>query len=174
MNDHPGWKNNNGRYDLKGLMSILSLMSEEDANHLRDIIRDYGITTPDELLFLRSNHYLMRKNVGKIFFLNFKKAIYQSGYPYDGDTLEQIENKIEKYKPGGSTFIKLRFEILRRDNFTCQYCGRSPKYNSGVILEMDHRFPASKGGKWTKENIATSCHECNAGKSNIFLEEANK
>lgn len=38
---------------------------------------------------------------------------------------------------------KDRFEILKRDKFTCQYCGNSsPK----VLLEIDHLTPVSKGG----------------------------
>src|ERR1044072_3866670 len=34
-----------------------------------------------------------------------------------------------------------RFEILRRDNFTCQYCGRKPPE---VTLEEDHRTSVYK------------------------------
>jgi 5-methylcytosine-specific restriction endonuclease McrA len=34
---------------------------------------------------------------------------------------------------------KLRFEVFKRDNFTCQYCGRE---TPEVILEADHVIPA--------------------------------
>ena len=58
---------------------------------------------------------------------------------------------------------KVRFDVFKRDNFTCQYCGRkSPE----VILEADHIIPASDGGKADFDNLITSCRECNRGKSN--------
>ena len=57
----------------------------------------------------------------------------------------------------------LRFKILARDKFTCQYCGKSPQ--EGIILHVDHIKPRSKGGKDTKENLLTSCENCNLGKS---------
>ena len=59
-----------------------------------------------------------------------------------------------------------RFEVLKRDNFTCQYCSAKPPK---VPLEVDHIFPISKGGKDTIENLITACFDCNRGKSNIEL-----
>jgi 5-methylcytosine-specific restriction endonuclease McrA len=56
---------------------------------------------------------------------------------------------------------KLRYEILRRDGFTCQYCGRKPP---DVDLEVDHIDPVSKGGLNDPKNLITACRECNAGK----------
>ena len=55
----------------------------------------------------------------------------------------------------------LRYKILKRDNFTCQYCGRSaPK----VTLEIEHLNPVAKGGTNEPYNLITSCEECNRGK----------
>lgn len=60
----------------------------------------------------------------------------------------------------------MRFEVFKRDNFECQYCGaRPPK----VPLEIDHIVPVSKNGKTTKDNLITACFDCNRGKSNIEL-----
>jgi len=56
---------------------------------------------------------------------------------------------------------KLRFNVLKRDNFTCQYCGRKPPE---VILEVDHIIPISDGGETSLDNLITSCRECNRGK----------
>lgn len=63
---------------------------------------------------------------------------------------------------------KLRFEVLKRDKFTCQYCGRMAP---DVVLEIDHIKPVSKGGKNDIMNLITSCKECNRGKSNIELSD---
>lgn len=57
---------------------------------------------------------------------------------------------------------KLRFEVLKRDSFTCQYCSaRPPK----VPLEIDHIIPVCNGGKNHIDNLITSCFDCNRGKA---------
>ena len=61
---------------------------------------------------------------------------------------------------------KLRFEVLKRDNFTCQYCG---KKHPEVELEVDHVHPVSKGGQNDVNNLITSCKDCNRGKTNQIL-----
>jgi len=56
----------------------------------------------------------------------------------------------------------LRFEVFKRDSFTCQYCGaKAPD----VILEVDHINPVSNGGDDSIMNLITSCFNCNRGKS---------
>jgi hypothetical protein len=56
---------------------------------------------------------------------------------------------------------KLRFEVFKRDSFTCQYCG---KMAPDVILELDHITPVAKGGVNNIMNLITSCKDCNRGK----------
>ena len=60
---------------------------------------------------------------------------------------------------------KQRFSILKRDNFTCRYCGRK---TPEVILEVDHIVPVSKGGTNDLNNLITSCRDCNRGKGADF------
>ncbi len=62
---------------------------------------------------------------------------------------------------------KIRFEIFKRDDFTCQYCGRKPP---AVVLEVDHIVPVSGGGKNLEHNLITACFDCNRGKGNGGLE----
>lgn len=56
---------------------------------------------------------------------------------------------------------KLRFEVFKRDNFTCQYCGRMAP---DVILEIDHINPVKNNGDNNILNLITSCRDCNRGK----------
>lgn len=56
---------------------------------------------------------------------------------------------------------KLRFEVFKRDSFTCQYCGRMAP---DVILEIDHINPVKEGGTNDIMNLITSCFDCNRGK----------
>lgn len=57
---------------------------------------------------------------------------------------------------------RLRYEIFRRDNHTCRYCGASAPH---VPLRVDHVTPVALGGTDTPENLVTSCEPCNSGKS---------
>jgi hypothetical protein len=66
---------------------------------------------------------------------------------------------------------KLRFEIFKKNNFTCQYCGKS---SPDIILEVDHILPISKGGTNDLLNLITSCFDCNRGKSDIKLDNKNE
>lgn len=60
----------------------------------------------------------------------------------------------------------LRFAVLQRDAFTCQYCGRSAPT---VRLEVDHIHPRSAGGRDALQNLVTACHDCNQGKKHYLL-----
>lgn len=57
---------------------------------------------------------------------------------------------------------KTRFEVFKRDSFTCQYCG---KQAPDVVLEIDHINPVSKGGNNDLTNLVTTCFDCNRGKT---------
>lgn len=59
-------------------------------------------------------------------------------------------------------------EILRRDNFTCQYCGRKTH-----LLTLDHIIPRHRGGPYTWWNLVAACMPCNRRKGGKGLEEAN-
>lgn len=57
---------------------------------------------------------------------------------------------------------RLRYEILRRDNHACRYCGASAP---DVKLNVDHVIPQALGGSDAPTNLVTSCADCNAGKT---------
>jgi len=61
-----------------------------------------------------------------------------------------------------------RFEVFKRDKFTCQYCGKSAPE---VVLHIDHIQPISKGGDNSIANLITACAACNGGKSNRELSD---
>lgn len=63
---------------------------------------------------------------------------------------------------------KLRYQVLKRDNFKCCACGASPAKDPSVELHIDHIIPYSKGGETTMDNLQTLCSKCNLGKSDIL------
>ncbi|MDX3645838.1 HNH endonuclease [Streptomyces sp. MB09-02B] len=64
---------------------------------------------------------------------------------------------------------RLRYEILRRDNHTCRYCGASAP---DAPLRVDHVTPVALGGSDKPENLVTSCEPCNSGKSSATVDSA--
>lgn len=63
---------------------------------------------------------------------------------------------------------KLRFEVFKRDQFKCQYCGKAAP---DVVLHVDHINPVSKGGCNDILNLVTSCADCNLGKSDRLISD---
>ena len=59
-----------------------------------------------------------------------------------------------------------RKNVLRRDRFRCQYCGRRDH------LTVDHVLPKSRGGKDSWRNLVAACTDCNNRKGNRTPEEA--
>lgn len=94
---------------------------------------------------------------------NCLKKYYEQDY-----FLANIGKTIRKGKERIYPYLKMRFEVFKRDNFSCQYCGRNVKEDK-VKIQIDHMIPKSKGGKYSMNNLTTSCEECNRGKLDVLL-----
>lgn len=57
---------------------------------------------------------------------------------------------------------RARFEVLKRDAHTCQYCGEKAP---DVTLHIDHVIPVSLGGTDDPGNLVAACKDCNLGKA---------
>ena len=57
---------------------------------------------------------------------------------------------------------RLRYEVLRRDNYACKYCGTGAP---NVVLVVDHVLPVALGGGDDPSNLVAACQDCNSGKS---------
>ena len=62
----------------------------------------------------------------------------------------------------------VRMEVLKRDCFTCQYCGQKAP---DVLIEVDHIKPVALGGDNDIMNLVAACRACNAGKSDKPLSD---
>jgi len=135
---------------------------------------------------LFDNLEIIWKTLGRQPFVNeikkplseFNHATYQRRF---GSWLKSCEAFI-KHKKGDIEFIKLvneksssrnrsinektRLKVLKRDNYKCVYCGKSPATDLEIILHIDHIKPFSKGGDNTVANLQTLCSKCNLGKGN--------
>ncbi len=61
-----------------------------------------------------------------------------------------------------------RREVFRRDNYTCQYCGKKTS-----DLTIDHVIPRHLGGKHVWNNVVAACSHCNHRKGGRLPEEVN-
>jgi len=60
--------------------------------------------------------------------------------------------------------LNIRWRVLKRDNYACVKCGKSPAKNNDIELEIDHIIPVSKKGSNDVDNLQTLCRMCNQGK----------
>ena len=59
-------------------------------------------------------------------------------------------------------------EILHRDNYTCQYCGKKTR-----TLTIDHVIPRRLNGPHTWQNLVAACPSCNHRKGDKTIEQIN-
>ena len=59
-------------------------------------------------------------------------------------------------------------EVFRRDDYTCQYCGKHTHH-----LTIDHVVPKHMGGKHVWNNVVTACPRCNHHKGGRTPQEAH-
>jgi 5-methylcytosine-specific restriction endonuclease McrA len=77
----------------------------------------------------------------------------------------RLEHMVHRPRPR----VKLtRREVFRRDNYTCQYCGRHVP-----DLTVDHVQPRHMGGQHIWTNVVAACPSCNHRKGGRRLEESN-
>jgi 5-methylcytosine-specific restriction endonuclease McrA len=63
-------------------------------------------------------------------------------------------------KPLQPTVSFNKKNILKRDAYTCQYCGQ----NGGERMTIDHVVPKSQGGRTVWDNVVSACRACNLKK----------
>ena len=109
-------------------------------------------------------------------FKGWRKALNAFvNYINEGVSNENLDNMKPDNLDGSSCHktsrtinLRIRFIVLKRDNFKCCACGASPAKNHAVELQVDHIIPWSKGGETVVDNLQTLCSKCNLGKSDIL------
>lgn len=83
-------------------------------------------------------------------------------------SVENLETEpLSKHKTSRTINWRLRFVVMKRDNFKCKNCGRSPATDQSIILHVDHIKAWANGGETVLENLQTLCSVCNIGKSDL-------
>lgn len=87
----------------------------------------------------------------------FKLAIRKGRMDYEN--LRKDKRASESRKGIGD---KLRYQILKRDNYRCVLCGHGA--NDGVALQLDHIIRPEDGGDNSERNLRLLCLSCNKGR----------
>jgi hypothetical protein len=95
------------------------------------------------------------------------KLYFSSGFMHLPSVLRMKYMVFRRYKP----IVFSRTALLKRDQFVCQYCGRSEK-KDGVVIEVDHIVPSSLGGQSSFTNCVAACKKCNRQKGQRTPDEA--
>ncbi|MBW2454547.1 MAG: HNH endonuclease [Deltaproteobacteria bacterium] len=78
--------------------------------------------------------------------------------------------RVRRYARCWRATIRLtRRNLMLRDDFQCQYCGRSFPSRQ---LDIDHVLPRSRGGEASWTNLVTACQSCNRRKGRRTPAEA--
>ena len=93
---------------------------------------------------------------------NYSDVIRSQSFSMSLPSVIRVNRYIRFFR---SEVLLNRTNILKRDNFTCQYCSR--KSNS---MTIDHIMPKNKGGKDSWSNLVAACSKCNTKKGNDLLE----
>ena len=79
--------------------------------------------------------------------------------------------RLRRYSRVWRPHVRLsRRNLMLRDGFVCQYCGRRRPTRE---LDIDHVLPRSRGGEYSWSNLVTACQPCNRRKGRRTPQEAN-
>jgi 5-methylcytosine-specific restriction endonuclease McrA len=97
--------------------------------------------------------------------LNGRGFIHTVSEKYPRPSIIRLERMIKRPR----IRVKLsKREVLRRDNYTCQYCGQKVPH-----MTIDHIIPRSQGGKHEWDNLVAACPTCNHRKGGRTLVQAH-
>jgi 5-methylcytosine-specific restriction endonuclease McrA len=96
--------------------------------------------------------------------LNGRGEIRTVSSSFPAPSIIQLQRMIRRPRPR----VRLtKREILRRDDYTCQYCGLHSPH-----LTVDHIVPRRLGGDHSWHNLVAACPTCNHRKGGRTLDQA--
>jgi len=158
--------NINNYFDIEGFLNSFAVNIVSEYNKIRKDYADISGKYSD--LITKYNEHLKDTEA---FYSNLPDYIKQMIKEHQGNSATLINKR--HISPS------LKVKILKRDNYTCVWCGISRE--DGARLHIDHIIPVNseKGKAMSAEelnapdNLRTLCNDCNIGKSNKLDEQLN-
>jgi 5-methylcytosine-specific restriction endonuclease McrA len=97
--------------------------------------------------------------------MNGRGEIKTVTHTFPRPSVIRLVNMVKRPRPR----VKLtKREVMRRDSYSCQYCGQH-----AAIMTIDHILPRHMGGGYTWNNLVTACPSCNHRKGGRTIEQAH-
>jgi len=167
------WFNALGKAGLEKTRTPMNLSEEELFQNLEEIWIKLG----RQPRYAEVQKPFSRYHVGTYEnrFGTWRKALEGFVSYINSEEIASSEDAIKLLEPEAATRHKtkrninwrLRFVVMRQDNFKCRGCGRSPATDPSIILHIDHIKAWANGGETVLENLQTLCSVCNIGKSDL-------
>lgn len=97
--------------------------------------------------------------------LNGRGTIKSVSASFPSPSIIRLKHMVKRPRP--QVHLSNR-EVFHRDDYICQYCGKSSQ-----SLTVDHVTPRHLGGKHIWENVVTACQRCNHLKGGKTPEQAH-
>ncbi len=97
--------------------------------------------------------------------INGRGTIHSAASQFEIPSVIKLSHMVRRPRP---RIALSKREILRRDDYTCQYCGRKMR-----TLTLDHVVPRRYGGPHSWENLVAACSPCNRRKGGKLAAEAD-
>ena len=155
--------------DFKTVFNKTCLKYDEHCGKEKTYLKKWSDTIKEFNWMLKKELQLNSLNLGELDDTSIARDFIHTSMNWLPDYVRKSkQKKKKKKKKSGRKPIsnKLRTKVLKRDNFTCQHCGKTVE--DGAKLEVDHIIPVSLGGTDDMNNLQVLCIECNRGKSNDF------
>ena len=161
-----GWFNALGKAGLQKTKN-LNILDEELFQNLEDVWGKVG-RQPNyaemhaPLSKFSSRTYQKRFGTWRKALERFVKHVNDEQDISSEDAIKNLRvEPATKHKTTRSINWRLRFLVMRRDNFKCKSCGRSPATDQNIVLHVDHVKAWANGGETIFENLQTLCSVCN-------------
>jgi len=122
----------------------------------------FVVDTVEELrvFLLLGGHAIIKKEIAEVALLDILKPKPSVRTSFIGfRAIKGLRETIFKKAPTK----KQRMRIIKRDNYRCKICGRSPSNYTDITLYVHHIRPWAEGGVTEDENLITICHTCHEG-----------
>ena len=94
---------------------------------------------------------------------NYSDVVRSQSFSMNLPSIVRVKKYVRFFR---NDVVLNRANILKRDDFTCQYCSKRSS-----SMTIDHIIPRNKGGKDTWINLVAACGKCNTKKGDSLLEK---
>jgi hypothetical protein len=156
-----GWSDEAMRYEVRTPSLVMGQKTFDQLAHVNQPALFVEGPKQFAVWNLLGGHGLIEASTAKQFLAD-RFALAPSAIEPNGTGFVDLKGRAAdevRYAPTA----KLRLQVLKRDNYRCGVCGRSPRTNTDLELHLHHVRPWGTGGLTHELNLLTLCSTCHRG-----------